>query len=76
MLDFTACSYRLNGSDACSGIGNESVPKSIIDIFISPVKADKFTNKSRQRNTGKTHTHTHTHTHSGLIGQIKQKYTN
>ena len=31
-----------------------------IDIFISPVKADKMTNKSRQRNTGKTHTHTHT----------------
>jgi len=43
-----------------------------IDIFISPVKADKLTNKSRQRNTRKTHTHTH----SGLIGQIKQKYTN
>jgi len=34
-----------------------------IDIFISPVKADKLTNKSRQRNTSKTHTYnTHTHT--------------
>jgi len=35
-------------------------PGGVIDIFISPVKADKLTNKSKQRNTGKTHTHTHT----------------
>ena len=31
-----------------------NTPHSDIDIFISPVKADKLTNKSRQRNTRKT----------------------
>jgi len=41
--------------------GRKAVLFGVIDIFISPVKADKLTNKKQ---TGEHHKNTHTHTHT------------